>query len=427
MSAEPVQSPVRLRYDPLSPVDWHDPYPTYRQLRDEAPVHRSADSGIYSVSRFDDVLSVLRRPEIFSSSSAFDVLFERLVTGIGWRDVLGFLRFMIRARVNPALLRRGPAESMIMLDPPRHDVLRAIVNRGFTPRRIEAWQVRVDEIVAGCMQKLGSDGAFDVVGDLAVPLPVQVIAEIIGIDPDRQRQFKRWSDDLIAGVSSSDPRSARPAFLRAITDLSTYLGQVIRERTESPRDDLISLLVDPQHGDTLDEMSVMQFILLLLIAGNETTTNLIGNAVVALLAHPDQLDRVARDPTLIPGLVEETCRYDGPVQLIFRRATEDVELAGTLIPADSRIAVLLGAANRDERRFDHPDRFDVGRDTKGHVGFGFGLHFCLGASLARQEAQAALGAIVPELPRLRAVAPRQEMVESVLVRGRKRIELVRAG
>jgi cytochrome P450 len=432
MSAESVPSgspsvshSAPLHYDPLRPADWQDPYPLYRRLRDESPVYYSPGSKTYTISRYDDVVSALRRPELFSSSSAFDLLFEQVMQDIGWRDVIAFVRFMFRTRANPARLREGPKESMIMLDPPRHDELRAIVNRGFTPRRIEAWETRIGEIVAGCMKRLENDEPFDVIRDLAIPVPMEVIAEIIGIDPARRDQFKKWSDEAIAGVSSANPSKARPAFLSAITELTRYLGSIVEARRAEPRDDLISLLVDPSHGETLDEGAVMQFVLLLLVAGNETTTNLIGNAVIALLRNPDQLERVVADPGLVPSLVEEAIRYDGPVQFILRRTTEDVEVAGTSIPAQSRVAVLLGAANRDERRFADPDRFDIGRDAKGHVGFGFGLHFCLGASLARLEAQAALGALIPELPNLRARCDEHAMVESVLVRGRKQIELVR--
>ena len=167
----------------------------------------------------------------------------------------------------------------------------------------------------------------------------------------------------------------------------------------------------------------MQFILILLIAGNETTTNLIGNAIVALLNNPDQLERAVAEPELVPNLVEETIRWDGPVQFIARRATRNVEIAGSTIPSDSRVVLLLGSANRDERHFEKPDEFDLSRETKAHVGFGLGLHFCLGASLARLEARTALAALIPELPRLRAQGGRHAMIDSVLVRGRRRIVL----
>jgi cytochrome P450 len=413
-----------LVYDPMAPADWDDPYPTYRRLRDEAPVHYSPASNMYTLSRHDDVVWALRHPELFSSASAFDVLFAQLTSDVGIRDFFALARFLIRARVKPSMLAKGPADAMITLDPPRHDALRAIVNRGFTPKRIEAWQKRVDEIVAECMAKLRQDAPFDVVRDLAMPVPMSVIAEMIGIESERRHQFKEWSDQIIEGVSSKDRRRTRRGFLDGMANLTRYVQVIVDARRKEPRDDLISLLVDPSQGETLDDNAIMQFVLLLLIAGNETTTNLIGNAVVALLEHPDQLQRVVDDPELIPNLVDETIRYDGPVQFIMRRAARDVEVAGGNIPADGRVCILLGSANRDERRFDDPDRFDVGRDARGHVGFGFGLHFCLGASLARLEAETALRALVPELPGLRPERDRHEMIDSVLVRGRARLALL---
>jgi cytochrome P450 len=410
-----------IHYDPMAPGDWNDPYPTYRRLRDEAPVHHSPSSNTYTVSRYDDVVAVLRSPELFSSASAFDLLLTGMASGLGWRDFVAFGRFVSKSRFAWNLLLKGAPETMIGLDPPRHDALRGIVNRAFTPRRIDSWRERVHELVDGCMAKLRRGERFDVVADLAVPVPMTVIGEMLGVAPERLDTFKVWSDTIIAGVSSKDRKRARPAMLDALTDLSIYLAEVVEERRQRPEDDLISLMVDPAQGETLGIQAILQFVLLLLIAGNETTTNLIGNAVVALLRNPDQLDLVAAEPELVPHLVEETLRYDGPVQFIARRASEDVEVAGTRIPADGRIVVLLGSANRDERQFPDPDSFDLTRDTKGHVGFGLGIHFCLGASLARLEARAALEALVPELPRLRAPIGDMPMIDSILVRGRQRI------
>jgi cytochrome P450 len=407
----------------LAPGDWQDPYPTYRRLRDEAPVHHAPGSNTYTISRYDDVVGVLKEPTLFSSASAFDLLFQGVASGLGWRDLVAFARFILKSRIGWGLLLKGPSESIIGLDPPRHDALRGIVNRAFTPRRIDAWRGRIGELVDGCMGKLRRGELFDVVADLAVPVPVTVIAEMIGVAPERRHAFKAWSDRIIAGVSSRDRRRARPALLDALTELSIYISEVVEARRHGPEEDLISLLVDPAQGETLDEQAILQFVLILLIAGNETTTNLIGNAIVALLSNPDQLELVAAQPALVPNLVEEAIRYDGPVQFIARRAAEDVEVAGTRIPAQSRVVVLLGSANRDERQFADPDDFDVARDAKGHVGFGHGVHFCLGASLARLEARAALEALVPELPRLRAPIGETPMIDSILVRGRQRILL----
>ena len=412
-----------IRYDPMAPGDWDDPYPTYRRLRNEAPVHYAPGSKTYTVSRYDDVLELLKSPGLFSSASAFDLLLQGLLSAPGWRDLVAFARFLTKARAGWGMLLKGPSESMIGMDPPRHDALRSIVNRAFTPRRIDSWRARVGELVDGCMAKLRRGEPFDVVADLAVPVPMTVIAEMIGVAPERRQDFKEWSDKIIAGVSSKDRKRARPAMLDAFTELSGYVDGVVAARRRHPEDDLVSLLVDPAQGETLSPEAILQFVLLLLVAGNETTTNLIGNAIVSLLRNPDQLELVAADPELVPNLVEETLRYDTPVQFIARRASQDVEVAGARIPADSRVVVLLGSANRDERQFEDPDDFDLSRDTKGHVGFGHGVHFCLGASLARMEAHAALEALVPELPRLRAPIGDMPMIDSILVRGRQRIRV----
>ncbi len=412
-----------IDYDPLTPRDWEDPYPTYRRLRDAAPVHHAPGSNTYTLSRYDDVVFALKHPELFSSASAFDVLAQQLAVDIGWRDLVAFARFLVRARVGWKMFVTGAGDSVIGVDPPRHEQLRGIVNRAFTPRRIEGWSRRIGEVVEDCMAKLRRGERFDVVQDLAIPVPMIVIAEMLGVETERRADFKTWSNAIISGVSSSDKRRARPAMLDAFTELSRYLHGVVAQRRQTPADDLISVLVDPARGATLDADAIMQFILILLIAGNETTTNLIGNAIVALLRNPDQLERVVAEPELVPQLVEETLRWDGPVQFIARRTTGDVEIGGAGIPANSRVVLLLGSANRDERHFENPDEFDLARETKGHVGFGLGIHFCLGASLARLEARTALAALIPELPRLRAPVESLAMIDSVLVRGRQRILL----
>jgi cytochrome P450 len=209
----------------------------------------------------------------------------------------------------------------------------------------------------------------------------------------------------------------------AFLELVGYLRRVAIRRRRDPADDLVSIIAAQQDGaSALSVREVIQFVTLLLVAGNETTTNLIGNAVTALLDHPRELARVAADPALVPGLVEEALRFDAPVQMVFRTTTRDTEIAGTRIPRGAVVAPILGSANRDERRFPEPDRFDVSRNPQGHLGFGFGAHFCLGASLARLEARVALEAVAPELPRLvRAHAP--ELLDSFLVRGPRRLEL----
>jgi cytochrome P450 len=414
-----------LDYDPISPRWRDDPYPVYRQLRDEAPVHFAPLANAWCVTRYDDVQRVLTDPETFSSRAMFTVLMAGGEENppLSWGGIKAMLRFSLASRVRPMTFMQ--ARNLIACDGDVHTGMRAIVNRGFSPRRITAWEPRVRELVDQCLGSLEDGAGFDLVRDLAIPLPVGVIAEMLGVEPERHADFKRWSDTVIH-YSTGSGRANRFSneFVDAMTALMRYLRRVTRARRAQPADDLISTLVSSQDGEVgLSDYEVVLFVTLLLVAGNETTTNLIGNAVNALLDHPDQLTRVAADPSLVPSLIEETLRYDAPIQLVFRTVTRDTEIAGTPIPEGAWVAPILGSANRDERRFEDPDHFDVGRNPQGHLGFGFGKHFCLGASLARLEARAALEALTPRLAGLRkAAAP--ERIDSFLVRGPRRLELV---
>jgi cytochrome P450 len=381
------------------------------------------------VSRYEDVLFVLKHPELFSSRAMFTVLMNggrEEPPKLGWAGIRFLLRYALAVHLNPLGFVR--ARQLIALDPPAHGPLRNIVNRGFTPRQVVAWEPRVREIVSQQMARVRASDDVDIVRDLAIPVPVTVIAEMLGVEPERSEDFKRWSNGVIAAVTGErrgDP--FHPENVKTIVPLHAYLARVIRQRRQRPADDLISAIVhEPPGGTRLSDLELVNFVQLLLVAGNETTTNLIGNAVNALLDHPDQLERVNADPSLVPGLVEETLRFDSPIQLLFRTATRDVEIAGTRIPEGAFVAPILGSANRDGARFPDSDRFDVGRQPRGHLAFGFGQHFCLGASLARLEATATLEALVPELPRLERRTHDRELLDSFLVRGPSRLELARA-
>lgn len=418
-----------LDYDPMSPRWRDDPYPAYRTLRDEAPVHWAEAANAYCVARYEDVQRVLNDPETFSSRAMFTVIMNGGDEGmppLGWKMLKAMLRFLIASRAMPAAYMGG--RNLIASDGAVHGAMRSIVNRGFTPRRVSAWEPRIREIAEACMARRGREDDFDVVRDLAVPLPVTIIAEMLGIEPERREDFKRWSDRTIHYTTGSG-RADRFAeeFIDAVVELTGYLRRIARERRRQPADDLISVLLSTQDGEEgLSDAEVIMFVNLLLVAGNETTTNLIGNAANALLDHPEELRRVAGDASLVPSLIEETLRYDAPVQIVFRTATRDTEIAGTRIAQGSWVAPLLGSANRDERHFDDPDRFDASRDAQGHVGFGFGKHFCLGASLARLEARAALEALLPELVRRQRREPGLQRIDSFLVRGPSRLELAPA-
>jgi cytochrome P450 len=369
---------------------------------------------------------VLNHPEVFSSRAMFTVLMNGGHEGPPPLSpgVVSFLvRFALRTRMNPIGFAR--ARNLIASDPPVHGGLRAIVNRGFTPRQVRAWEPRIRALADAAVAPLAAGRPFDVVADLAVPLPVTIIAEMLGVEHERLADFKHWSDAIIAGMTGSQRGfPPGPATRKALLDLDAYMARVIRRRRRAPGPDLVStILAEEPGGERLSSMEVILFVTLLLVAGNETTTNLVGNAVGALLDHPDVLARVARDPEQVAGVVEETLRFDAPIQLVFRTALRDVELHGARIPAGATVALLLGSANRDERRFPDPDRFDPGRDTRGHLGFGFGQHFCLGASLARLEAQVALEALLPHLVHARRASEDRRLLDSFLVRGPSRLEL----
>jgi len=410
-------------WDPYSDRFRNDPYPMYRQLRDRAPVHYSPTSKTWTISRHEDVVAVLKDTEVFSSKTGGG----QLDTAIRELPLVAqlqlFTRFVAKMRAAPWTMRR--ARMLIQEDGDSHGRMRDLVNRGFTPRQIQRLEPRIRAIVSGCLAELRAKPQFDLVSELNIPLPVTVIAEMLGVEPDKRHVFKEWSDAIITGATGSALSNPFDSgVLDAMAELRAYLRPIVRERKKHPADDLISTLVAAEvDGEGLSDYEIFLFVLLLLVAGNETTTNLLGNAVDALLLHPEQLARVSADLRLVPALVEETLRFDGPIQFLTRRTARETTLHGQTIPADAAVVVLLGSANRDERRFPEPDRFDVTRDARGHVAFGFGAHFCLGASLARLEAKAALEALVPELPRLARVRPEREFLDSYLVRGRVRLDL----
>jgi cytochrome P450 len=419
---------MAIAYEPFSPLVRDDPYPHYADLRERAPLYFAEQTGAFCVSRYEDVRSVLRDAETFSSDAMRTILMGAPPGTDPMTDPGAMQRALAIAEALPfSMPDLLGARNLISEDPPRHGPLRGLVNRGFTPRRIAEWERRMREVAAACVARLRDGGDFDVVADLAVPLPITVIAEMLGVEPERRADFKHWSDLLVAGVSGSgrgrDPRENGLAeSLRAVCE---YAMAVAAVRRREPGDDLISVLLSAQDGDVaLTDVELALFVQLLLVAGNETTTNLIGNATHALLRHPEQLARVRADRSLVPALVEETLRWDAPIQFVFRRATRDVEIAGGRIPANSHVVALIGSANRDARHWGPTaERFDVTREATGHLAFGLGNHFCLGASLARLEARVALEALVGELARFEARDPRIEYVDSFLVRGPRALPL----
>lgn len=380
------------RYDPYDHSVQDDPYPVYRWLRDESPAHWNDARRFWTLSRFDDVWEAVHDPQRFSSA-------DGIVVG---QDLISDLS-------------SAQWPTMITLDPPRHDELRRLVSRAFTPRAIAAMEDDVRSIATGLLDEV-TGSAFDLVDGFSGPLPVMVIARMLGVPDGDRAEFKRWSDELVQ-ASPDDPTTVERA-LAAGSQLYRYFREAIAARNDdSGGDDLISSLIAVREGDQrLDEVELLGICFLLLTAGNETTTNLISNAVSVLTDHPEERRRCADDPTRIPAMVEEVLRFESPVQGLARTLTTDVELHGHTLAEGDKVLLLFAAANRDEREFADADRFQVGRPVERMLAFGHGIHYCLGAALARLEARVAFEELLRRLPKV-SVAGEGRRIRSGPVRG----------
>jgi cytochrome P450 len=364
---------AQLHYDPFDSTIQDDPYPVYRRLRNEVPVFRAETSNTWVLSRHEDVIAALHDHQTFSS-----------VNGV----------FPTPPDV-PMLESFLPM--MIMMDPPRHDQLRGLVSKAFTPRRIAALEAGIDELAASLTEALiSSERDTDYIADFAAILPAMVIADLLGVPREDRQQFRLWSNTLI---QSNPVHGKVTEGLAAAAAVYAYFADFLKDRRQNPRDDLMSALVAAEiDGHNLSDDELLGFCLLLLIAGHETTTNLLGNAAVVLAEHPQSRHRLAADPALIGHAVEELLRYDSPVQGLSRVLTVDVTLHGTSMSKGDSVLLLFGSANRDERVFSGPDVFDIDRKPEHQVALGRGIHFCLGASLARMEARIALRTLLSRLP-----------------------------
>jgi len=385
-----------LEFNPYDPAFNADPYPTYHRLRAEDPVHRTP-MGFWILTRYDDVATVLRDARF--GRKGFDELI---------RGTFGESSF---------------EQAMLFRDPPDHTRLRALVSKAFTPRVIEEMRAKIQKTVDALLDRVHDARAMDVIADFAYPLPVSVISEMLGVPAEDRDRFRGWSADIARSLDAiampTDPGVLERGNA-ARHSLSSYFLALIAERRRRPQRDLLSdLIAAEEQGDKLNEEELMATIMLLFVAGHETTVNLIGNGTLALLRNPDQLRALRRSPGLIASAVEELLRYDAPVQRTGRMPNTDVELGGKRIAKGDLVLSLIGAANRDPAHFPEPDRLDIARADNRHLSFGWGIHFCLGAPLARAEAQAAIGTIASRLPEFALATPTPEWREASALRGLK--------
>jgi cytochrome P450 len=391
-------------WDPLAPEFVRDPYACYARLRSEDPVHYVETPGFrfFLVTRYEDVLAVLRDPAY--SAQKFP---EQLVADA-----------MAGPDPSFAALARAVSGMMLIKDPPDHTRLRALVSKAFTPRVVEGLRARIEAIVDELLDGAAKAGGMDAIGEFAAPLPVIVIAELLGVPAADREKFKRWSDEMVPFIDGTLRASGLVQAARGAQALEAYFRDFIEVRRKDPRSDLMSgLIAAHERDDALSQTELVATAILLLGAGHETTTNLIGNGLLALLRHPREWGRLRREPGLVKSAVEELLRFDSPVQLTSRIPRRDVTLRGCRMAAGVEVNVVLGAANRDPLEFPDADRLDLARAENRHVAFGHGPHFCLGAPLARLEAQVAFSRLVERFPSLRAASQEESRRPGLVLRG----------
>ena len=384
-----------VAYNPLSPRMAQDPYPEYAVLRERSPVHRSRLMNAWVFSRYADVDTVLRDHRRFSNDPRKRTLSRR----------------------QQATLPDPGDYTMLFLDPPDHTRLRALVNKAFTRRAVNALEPLIRRLMDTLLDDVDPSG-FDLMEAVAVPLPVIVIAEMLGVPPEDRARFRTWSNRRARLLEPTISPRERAAGTEAGEALDEYFVPIIQARRAEPESDIVSALAQAEEeGDVLTEREMLNMLRLLLVAGNETTTNLIGNGMLALLRNPEELERLRTDPTLIPSAVEELLRFDSPVQTDFRGALEDCEVNGAPVRRGDNIVLLIGSANRDPEAFEEPDRLDVGRSESSHISFGRGAHHCIGAPLARLEGRIVLEVLLERFSAMRLLDERPAYRGGVVLRG----------
>lgn len=384
-----------MKYDLFGPDFKSNPYPTYAALRDEAPIYRrvAADgqNAIWFLTRYDDVVALLRDHKRFV------------------KNVSNTLAPEERAQQPPTPpLLRLLGNHMLNLDPPDHTRLRALVNKAFTGQMVTQLEPRIQTIADQLLDQVQHQGQMDLIEEFAFPLPMIVIAELLGIPPRDRLRFRNWSTAFVtpsANLERSSKKMAKAG--QVMEDFTRYMRQVFAARRREPRNDLIShLLQAEENGDTLSEEELFSMVILLIVAGHETTVNLIGNGMLALLQHPEQKALLQAQPALLPAAIEEMIRYDGPVErATMRFATEDLLFDGQPIKRGDAVSLVLAGADHDPAHFACPERFDITRENNRHLGFGLGIHYCLGSALARMEGQIAISTLLQRFPTLRLSAP----------------------
>jgi hypothetical protein len=381
-----------IRFDPFDYEFHEDPYPTYRALREEAPIYWNEEIGFWAFSHHADVLAGFKDWQHFTNTGGISLEVGQLSAD------------------STAVL------SILAMDPPRHDRIRALVSKGFTPRRVADLEPSIRALAVRHLERVREAGRMDFVADFAGKLPMDVVSEMLGVPESDRDELRGWSDTVLH--REEGVRGVPPEGVAASGKLLRYFVDVVAERRRRPGEDLASALCTAEiDGEKLSDKDIIAFLYLLIIAGNETTTKLLANAVYWLQRHPAVRKEVGESHALVPQWVEETLRFDNSTQLMARSVSEDFSYRGHAMKRGQKVLLLIGSANRDEQVFPSPDFFDIHRDTSQHLSFGRGTHFCLGAALARLEAKVSLEEVLRRIPDYEIDETRLVRVHSTNVRG----------
>jgi len=394
-------NPLFGRFNPFLPAHRSDPHATWRALREAEPVYWHPVFRMWMLTRYEDVLFVLRDGNFTTDRSSVPLM-----------------RWIARMSRDDAQFSAMIERNLLMMDGPDHTRLRGLVSKAFTPRRVEGLRPRLEQVVDGLLDDCAERGEMELVRDFAHPLPVIAIAELLGVPVADRHLFAHWSAQLVQLLDPLQASGGVESMRRATHEIFGYFGRLLEERRSDPRDDLLSAMITAeQDGLRLEELDLLALSSLLLVAGHETTSNLIGNAVLALLRNPDERKRLQDDPALITTAIDEFLRYDGPIQFTDRAVRSDCEIGGKQIRQHQLVGVVLAAANRDPEQFADPERLDLGRSDNRHLAFGQGSHFCLGAQLAKLEAEIAIGRLLRRFPDFGGPLEPNEWRRSMIVRG----------
>jgi hypothetical protein len=408
--SEKVVSAQSLRFNLFDSKFNANPYPTYHRLREEDPVHRYLIGGDWIVTRYADVKAVLKSGCVRTDDRP--------------KSIQERNKYLLHKEKNLDILAYTTSRFLFYMNPPDHTRLRGLVGKGFSSIVVERMRPHIQEIVDELLDKVRHKGSMDIVAELASPLSVSVISKLLGIPKEAQQQLHQWTNVLSRILDPLVSLKEYEAMNQATEEIQEYLRTLIAEREKEPQEDFISnLIAAKDQSDRLSQKELLAICTLLFGAGEETTGNTIGNGMLALLQHPNQMEQLKREPTMIQSAVEEVIRYDSAIQMLTRIATDNLEIGNQTIKAGEKIVLCLGAANRDPAQFPNPDELNINREQNHHLAFADGIHYCLGAALARVETQIAINTLIQTFPDLKLASNKLEWKKSIVIRGLKSLSV----